>query len=160
MAMLAVNQKGGPGDAWQLGETDLFMIFDGQRAQIAEVTAAFVDTRSKAAQEEDAEPGVGSSKGKPAKRAKRSARIHMRKLVLYYTEETFAARRQRQRALFMSINQLETVFCVTSSPSVGPAHRENKYHGKGTTLGPGLSWPPPVRVMAAACPAGHKQALA
>lgn len=157
MAMLAVKQKEGQGDAWQLGETELFMIFDGQRAQSDEVMAAFVDTRSKAAQDEDAEPG-GSGKSKPFKRAKRTARVHVRKLVLAYTEETFAARRQRLRPLFMGINQLETVFCVTSSPNVGPAHRENKYHGKGTTLGLGLSQP--QSVVATACPAGRKQALA
>ena len=138
--MLAVKQREG-GDAWQLGETELFMIFDGQRAPMEEVLAAFNDTRSKGAQDEDADPG-GPSKGKPAKRAKRSARVHVRKLIVAYTEETFAARRRRQKVGFMGINQMETVFCVTSSPSVGPAIRENKYHGKGTTLGPGLSQPP------------------
>lgn len=158
MAIQAVKQKEGQGDAWQLGERDLFMIFDGQRARPEEVTAAFVDTRSKAAQDEDVEPG--GSKQSRFKRSKRSARIHTRKLLLAYTEETLAARRQRLKPLFMGINQLETVFCVTSTPQVVPAHRVNAFHGKGTTLGPGLSRPPPVRAMATACPAGRKQALA
>ena len=111
MAMLAVNQKGGPGDAWQLGETDLFMIFDGQRAQIAEVTAAFVDTRSKAAQEEDAEPGVGSSKGKPAKRAKRSARTHAETRPLLHRGDLRSTQTAPESALHEHQSAGDSVLC-------------------------------------------------
>lgn len=119
-----------------MGEQDMFLISDALgRVGRSDVTQAFLDTRTGSHEE-------GADLGRSGKKARKSATaaVQLQQLQVVYTEESFTRRRERQTGGFLSINQLETVYCATSKRGLLPGGLANRFQCSvsSTTNGRGL----------------------